>query len=94
MLDADSIGNSGWLKFGTYRKSTGGAVSPRDFTVRVYGSGAMVKGCSAFEVGLVAALDFVNPGQLDAGGVVTRGAGDGIRVDIRAVDAEADYRGV
>lgn len=54
----------------------------------------MVKGCSAFEVGLVAALDFVNPGQLDAGGVVTRGAGDGIRVDIRAVDAEADYRGV
>lgn len=72
----------------------GGAVSPRDFTVRVYESGAMVKGCSAFEVGLVAALDFGNPGQLDAGGVVTRGAGDGIRVDIRAVDAEADYRGV
>ena len=93
VVDADSTGNSGRLKFGTYRKSTGGAVSPRDFTVRVYESGAMVKGYSAFKAGLVAALDFGNPGQLDAGGVVTRGAGDGIRVDIRAVDAEADYRG-
>ncbi|HGG1642883.1 TPA: fimbrial protein, partial [Escherichia coli] len=25
--------------------------------------------------------------------VVTRGAGDGIRVDVRAVDTQADYRG-
>ncbi|GCU89497.1 hypothetical protein HmCmsJML044_01185 [Escherichia coli] len=93
VVDADSPGNSGRLKFGTYRKSTGGAVLPRDFTVRVYESGAMVKGYSAFKAGLVAALDFGNLGQLDAGGVVTRGAGDGIRVDIRVVDAEADYRG-
>ncbi|HGF6001908.1 TPA: fimbrial protein, partial [Shigella sonnei] len=52
-----------------------------------------VQGCSAFKAGQVATLDFGNPGQLDAGGVVTRGAGDGIRVDVRAVDTQADYRG-
>ncbi|HHE3117095.1 TPA: fimbrial protein [Escherichia coli] len=93
VVDADSIGNSGRLTFGTYRKSTGGGTPPRDFTVRLYESGATVQGCSAFKAGQVATLDFGNPGQLDAGGVITRGAGDGIRVDVRAVDAEADYRG-
>ncbi|HBE4204098.1 TPA: type 1 fimbrial protein [Escherichia coli] len=93
VVDADSTGNSSRLKFGTYRKSTGAAVSPRDFTVRLYESGATVQGCSAFKAGQIATLDFGNPGQLDVGGVVTRGAGDGIRVDVRAVDTQADYRG-
>lgn len=88
VVDADSTGNSGRLTFGTYRKSTGASVPPRDFTVRLYESGATVQGCSAFKAGQVATLDFGNPGQLDAGGVVTRGAGEGIRVD-----AQADYRG-
>lgn len=91
VVEADSTGNSGRLTFGTYRKSTGGA--SRDFTVHLYESGATVQGCSAFKAGRVATLDFGNPGQLDAGGVVTRGAGDGIRVDVRAVDTQADYRG-
>ena len=93
VVDADSTGNSGRLTFGTYRKSTGIPVPPRDFTVRLYESGATVPGCSAFKAGQIATLNFGNPGQLDAGGVVTRGAGDGIRVDVRAVDAQADYRG-
>ncbi|HAO0301294.1 TPA: type 1 fimbrial protein [Escherichia coli] len=93
VVEADSSGNSARLTFGTYRKSTGGAVPLRDFTVRLYETGATVQGCSAFKVGRVATLDFGNPGQLDAGGVVTHGVGDGVRVDVRAVDAEADYRG-
>lgn len=93
VVDADSTGNSGRLIFGTYRKSTGASVPPRDFTVRLYEPGATLQGCSAFKAGQVATLNFGNPGQLDAGGVVTRGAGDGIRVDVRAVDAQADYRG-
>ncbi|EQZ28223.1 hypothetical protein G977_02027 [Escherichia coli UMEA 3585-1] len=93
VVEADSSGNSGRLTFGTYRRSTGTSVPPRDFTVRLYESGATVQGCSAFKAGQIATLDFGNPGQLDAGGVVTRGAGDGIRVDVRAVDAQADYRG-
>ena len=68
VVDADSTGNSGRLTFGTYRKSTGASVPPRDFTVRLYESGATVQGCSAFQAGQVATLDFGNPGQLDAGG--------------------------
>ncbi|ENY3562458.1 fimbrial protein [Escherichia coli O54:H45] len=93
VVDADNSGNSGRLLFGVYRKSTGGEVPPRDFTVRLYESGASIQGCSAFKAGQIATLDFGNPGQLDAGGVVTHGVGDGIRVDVRAVDTQADYRG-
>lgn len=92
-IDADGSGNSGRLMFGTFRKSTGTSVPPREFTIQLYETGATVQGCSAFQAGQIATLDFGNPGQLDAGGVVTRGAGDGIRIDVRAVDVQADYRG-
>ena len=68
VVDADSTGNSGRLTFGTYRNVHGASVPPRDFTVRLYESGATVQGCSAFKAGQVATLDFGNPGQLDAGG--------------------------
>ncbi|HEC4763940.1 TPA: fimbrial protein, partial [Escherichia coli] len=68
VVEADSSGNSGRLTFGTYRRSTGASVPPRDFTVRLYESGATVQGCSAFKAGQIATLDFGNPGQLDAGG--------------------------
>lgn len=67
VVEADSSGNSGRLTFGTYRRSTGASVPPRDFTVRLYESGATVQGCSAFKAGQIATLDFGNPGQLDAG---------------------------
>lgn len=91
MVDADGTG-SNRLTFGTYRKSTATPAPPRDFTVRLYETGATVQGCSAFLAGQIATLSFGNPGQLDAAGVVTRGAGDGIRVAVRAIDAQADYR--
>lgn len=93
VVDADGSGNSGRLTFDIYRKSTATPVQPRDFAVRLYESGATVQGCSAFRAGQIATLDFGNPGQLDARGVVTRGAGDGVRIDVRAVDSQADYRG-
>lgn len=90
----EAVGNGGSrLTFDTYRKSTAAAVPPRDFILRLYESGATVQGCSAFQVGQVASLEFGNPGQLDAGGVVTRGAGNGIRVAVKALDAQADFRG-
>ncbi|WP_239043205.1 fimbrial protein [Citrobacter freundii] len=92
VVDTDSSGNSGRLTFGTYRKSTAAPVPPADFTVRLYESGATVQGCSAFLAGRGVTLDFGNSGQLDAAGVVTRGAGDGIRIDVRAIDTQADYR--
>ena len=91
VIDGNGAGQ-GQLTFDTFRKSSGVSVQPREFTVRLYENGATVQGCSAFQAGQVATLDFGNPGQLDAAGVVTRGAGDGIRVDVRAVDAQADYR--
>ena len=83
VVEADSTGNSGRLTFGAYRRSTGASVPTRDFTVRLYESGATVQGCSAFKAGQVATLDFGNPGQLDAGGVVTRGAGQQLSSDSR-----------
>lgn len=90
-VDADGAGNN-LLTFSPYRKSTGAAIPPRDFTIRLYESGATVQGCSAFLTGQVATLQFGNPGQLDDGGVVTRGAGEGVRIDVRAADGAADWR--
>lgn len=89
VVDADGTGSSR-LTFGTYRKSSAAPVPPRDFTVRLYETGATVQGCSAFLAGQIATLNFGNPGQLDGQGVVTRGAGDGIRIDVRAADTQAD----
>lgn len=90
-VDADGAGNN-LLTFSPYRKSTGAAIPPRDFTIRLYESGATVQGCSAFLTGQVATIQFGNPGQLDDRGVVTRGAGDGVRIDVRAADGVADWR--
>jgi len=91
-VDADGGGNNR-LTFATFRKTTATAVPPQDFTVRLYETGASVEGCSAFLAGEVATLQFGNTGQLDAAGVVTRGAGGGIRIDVRAKDEQADHRG-
>ncbi|HCZ4708625.1 TPA: fimbrial protein [Salmonella enterica subsp. enterica serovar Saintpaul str. CFSAN004144] len=91
VVDVEGAGNNR-MTFGTYHKSTNTSVPPRNFTVRLYESGATIQGCSAFLAGQVATLSFGNPGQLDAAGVVTRGGGDGVRVDVRAVDVQADYR--
>ncbi|EGT5658724.1 type 1 fimbrial protein [Citrobacter braakii] len=91
VVDVDGNG-SNRLTFGTYRKSMTDSVPSRNFTVRMYESGATVPGCSAFLSGQKASLDFGNPGQMDTVGVVTRGAGDGVRIDVNAVDVEADFR--
>ncbi|MHA3510701.1 fimbrial protein [Yersinia enterocolitica] len=91
VVDADGIGNN-LLTFETYRKSTGHSVSPGKFTIRLYEPGSSIQGCSAFLAGQVATLQFGNTGQLDSAGVITQGAGDGIRIDVRAIDTQADYR--
>lgn len=92
-VQSDSAGNN-LLTFATYNKTTGAPVPTQNFSIRLYESGASVQGCSAFLVGQVATLSFGNPGQLDAAGVVTRGAGDLVRIDVWAVDPQADYRGI
>ncbi|EHC58531.1 K88 fimbrial protein A precursor [Salmonella enterica subsp. enterica serovar Minnesota str. A4-603] len=76
VVDADGTGGTGSsrltfidgtgssrLTFGTYRKSSAAPVPPRDFTVRLYETGATVQGCSAFLAGQIATLNFGNPGQ-------------------------------
>lgn len=90
-VDADGAGNN-LLTFETYRKSQSAPVPGRNFTVRISESGSSLPGCSAFLVGQMATVQFGNPGQLDAGGVVTRGAGDGVRIVVQATDPQADYR--
>lgn len=91
-VDTDGT-QSNLLTFEAYRKSTGVPVSPSNFTVRLFESGASVQGCSAFSAGQIATLHFGNPGQLDAGGVVTQGAAQNVRIDVRAIDSQADFRG-
>lgn len=79
VVDADGTGSSR-LTFGTYRKSSAAPVPPRDFTVRLYETGATVQGCSAFLAGQIATLNFGNPGQLDGQGVVIRAANRAARL--------------
>lgn len=91
-IDADGFDNN-LLTFGTFHKSSGTLVAPRTFTVNLLETGATLPGCSAFLTGHIASMKFGNPGQLDSAGVVTRGAGDGVRIYVQAIDTQADYRG-
>lgn len=81
------------VAFDIYDKSNAMEVSARPFTLWLYEEGSSIPGCSAFMVSSRATVSFGNPGQLDELGVVTRGAGNGVRIDIRALDEQADYRG-
>lgn len=92
-VDADGHGNN-QLTFETYYKSIGDEVPAKEFTLRLYEIGSPIQGCSAFLTGKMASLQFGNTGQLDRLGVVTKGAGDNIRIDVRAIDPQADYHGL
>ncbi|MCP1489790.1 hypothetical protein J3D48_006200 [Pseudomonas fluorescens] len=92
VVEGDSVG-SNRLSFGVYKKGSGHVPVARPLTFWLYEEGATLPGCSAFLVSPFASVRFGNPGQLDEGGVMTRGAGGHVRVDIRAADPQADYRG-
>lgn len=92
VVEGDSMGNNR-LSLGVYNKATGDLPTALPLTFWLYEDGATVPGCSAFRVSPLATVQFGNTGQLDEGGVITRGAGDRVRVDIRAADPQADYRG-
>jgi hypothetical protein len=92
VIEGDSVGSSR-LSFGVYKKGSGNVPVARPLTFWLYEEGATIPGCSAFLVSPLASVHFGNPGQLDGGGVMTRGAGGHVRVDIRAADPQADYRG-
>ncbi|MCD4506098.1 fimbrial protein [Chromobacterium piscinae] len=90
-VQGDEFG-SNVLTLGVYDKAQGGELPPKEFTLWAYEDGATVPGCSAFLVAPKALISFGNPGQLDDQGVVTQGAGNQIRIDVRAKDEEASYR--
>ncbi|MGR5241673.1 fimbrial protein [Photobacterium damselae] len=80
----------GVIDFGQYNQAkTEGGVN-KAFSVKLYELGSTTPGCSAFQAGSGAVtLKFGDQGQLDNQGVITRGAGDNIRIAISATDGEA-----
>ncbi|MEZ9360452.1 fimbrial protein [Vibrio cyclitrophicus] len=80
---------AGVIDFGLFNKARESGELMQTFSVKLYESGAPTPGCSAFLAGSgPVSLEFGErmPGQLDAAGVVTRGAGDQVRISITATD--------
>ncbi|OQS31665.1 fimbrial protein [Chromobacterium haemolyticum] len=92
VVDADGVGNS-MLSLGVYNKGLGVVGGSRYFNIRAFEDGSTQSGCSAFMVAPTANIRFGGPGQLDEEGVITRGAGDQLRIEVRALDKEASYQG-
>ncbi|MEG0171436.1 MAG: fimbrial protein [Acinetobacter sp.] len=90
-VQADSMNNNR-LTMDAYKKGDSSKIHPKSFYIWVFEDGATLPGCSAFLVGNFVSVHFGNPGQLDEIGVVTRGAGDKIRIEIKSTDNLADYR--
>lgn len=84
--------NRNSLDFGVYDKSLRLEPTAKTFSLIVSEVGSSNPGCSAFMAAPKAVIAFGNPGQLDELGVVTKGAGDEIRIVVRAKDDEASYK--
>ncbi|HCR3451319.1 TPA: fimbrial protein [Citrobacter werkmanii] len=80
------------VTFPEYSKGLRNTITPEEILIRLYDDGATVAGCSAFRAGSLVRISFGNPGQLDAGGVVTTGAGDRIRIQVSALDNQASHK--
>lgn len=81
---------NGVVDFGQYNQAKEKGGVTKSFSVKLYENGASKPGCSAFYAGIGdISLAFGNQGQLDRKGVVTHGAGNGIRIAITATDSEA-----
>ncbi|EFR2207002.1 fimbrial protein [Salmonella enterica] len=92
IVDADSVGNNK-MSFGIYDKNTKLDVNEKIFTVWFYELGTTLPGCSAFLTSPNTQFSFGNPGQLDTAGVITQGAGGEVRIMVKPLDKEADYKG-
>ncbi|WP_435249449.1 fimbrial protein [Vibrio sp. nBUS_14] len=83
----ESNQGSGIIDFGEYDKYHSSKNIVERFKVKIYEPGASLPGCSAFKAGTDnVTLGFGNKGQLDENGVVTKGAGDKIRIQINSED--------
>ncbi|WP_336285919.1 fimbrial protein [Citrobacter arsenatis] len=82
------------VTFPEYSRGLKNTIPPQEIQLRLFDDGATVQGCSAFRAGKLVRMTFGNAGQLDARGVVTSGAGDQVRIQVRALDAEASHRNI
>ena len=94
----NNTSTSGVIGFGQYNKAAQSGLNERQvFSVKLYESQSKLLGCSAFLAGSSdVSLKFgdANSGQLDSLGVVTFGAGDGVRIAITSTNLEASNNNV
>ncbi|OIN26561.1 type 1 fimbrial protein [Vibrio mediterranei] len=83
--------SEGVIDFGVYNKSTRTGMPEKSIVINLFEPGAEQPGCSAFKAGSSGLVKFKfgdeGADQLDSRGVVTRGAGDGVRIAISSVDS-------
>ncbi|HIF9182378.1 TPA: fimbrial protein [Photobacterium damselae] len=81
----------GTVDLGSYNKATHQGGGEQTFWIKLYERGALQPGCSAFRAGSsgIVSLTFGDKSiqQLDSRGVVTRGAGGDIRLNVSSVDS-------
>jgi len=80
---------NGIVDFGIYDKSAQIGTVNEYFSLNIRESGSNSNGCSAFKAGNnLVTVSFGDSGnnQLDDEGVITHGAGDGVRIEIVATD--------
>ena len=85
----NGVSRSGIIDFGLYSTSTRGGAIEKPFQIKLYENGSVSPGCSAFLAGsglVTFSFGDKEAGQLDKRGVVTRGAGDGVRIAIASTD--------
>ncbi|MGL5236688.1 MAG: fimbrial protein [Plesiomonas shigelloides] len=83
-------GRLGVIDLGQYNQATHQGSGGKTFWLKLYEEGATLPGCDAFLAGgdkVTLTFGDKNLQQLDARGVITRGAGDGVRLRISSLDA-------
>ncbi len=85
----NGVSRSGVIDFGLYNTAMRSGSADKPFQIKLYEQGSVEAGCSAFLAGsglVTFSFGDKEAGQLDKRGVVTRGAGDGVRIAITSTD--------
>lgn len=83
-------GRLGVIDLGQYNQATRQGAEGKNFWLKLYEEGASLPGCDAFLAGgdkVTLTFGDKSVQQLDARGVITRGAGDNVRLRISSLDA-------
>lgn len=85
----NGVSRSGVIDFGLYNTAMRSGPVDKPFQIKLYEKGSVDAGCSAFLAGsglVTFSFGDKEAGQLDKQGVVTQGAGDGVRIAITSTD--------